>query len=283
MNEIIELDLKSLWSRKVLTDRISSYAVNNGVIYFVSEYDERMLCRFDGEEKEELLNLNQLIDDRNTSFYIALTEDNIFIDAMGLLFCYSLKDKSIERINSDYVYMMETHNNVLYFTETEKNNLFRLNQNLKKERMNDLYCTYLSFSGEWVYFANWNENGGLYRSNLTTDRCDKITDDIISNLSAGINIIYYLSESDDYKLCMLNLSNNHKEIINIIPYGMITYKDNLYFSLDYKSGIYHLDRDKRISKIYDSPACNFKINNGKLYFMSSNYYREEGELMDIPF
>ncbi|OPX83778.1 MAG: hypothetical protein A4E53_04380 [Pelotomaculum sp. PtaB.Bin104] len=150
-------------------------------------------------------------------------------------------------------------------------------------QLNHHYCTHLSFSGDQAYFANWTEDIGLYKTNLADGKSEKLVGGRISGLCAGANVVFYMSEANNYQLAKLKPNEHSKNLFKISPFEMVACGDRLYFSLYGRPGIYLLDQDNKISKIYDLYASSFSVDQGRLYFLTSTIASAADDWTELPF
>jgi hypothetical protein len=282
MNTIVEQDLDNYLCRKAVTGEIASFWVKNGTIYFLTADGRRAtLSRFEGGHREDLLIFEpapELLPE------FAVADDCIYIINHGSLHRFSLADRGLTSLGLKGVLEFHVYDNVLYFTRGAGNNLFRLDRQLKKVRLNDCYCTYLSFAGSWAYFANRTKgNLGLFRFDLAGGSCEKLADGEISDLCAGASVVFYMSNRTNHRLAKLNPDDGSEKLFNVSPYEMAAHGDRLYFKKHGRPGLYELNEEDKISKIYDFPAGRIKVGQGKLYFLTDTKFRQADDRTELPF
>jgi len=81
-------------------------------------------------------------------------------------------------------------------------------------KLNDAYCAWINKAGDWVYYSNLSDGGKLYKTRTDGSENVKLTDDGISLLNINGDWAYYVKYSNKtYSIEKMKLDGSDKQIL----------------------------------------------------------------------
>lgn len=159
-----------------------------------------------------------------------------------------------------------------------------------------MFCVYDGF----VYFANPNDNGKLYRMKEDGSGCEKVSDDSVSHINICNGYIYYVRDNmaGNISFVSIDLKNGisrlkiGEEKADVIKTGvanslLLCGNDLYYQSYNKNTGRYYMRKSgidgKTDAKLFDESYRMLSYSDGKIYFINTEtdhnmmYYRIEDE------
>ncbi|MBL4934272.1 DUF5050 domain-containing protein [Clostridium sp. YIM B02515] len=182
-----------------LSDNEAGYInISSDWIYY-SNYDDMdklYKIKTDGTKKTKLSD--------NRAWYINISGDWIYyskiVNNRGQLYKIKTDGSKDTKLNEDAQYVNVVDDWIYYMTNYTRNNpggkeggnLSRMKiDGTGETKINDNQSDYINISGDWIFYANYNDMGKLYKIKTDGTEKTKLNDDMPENISVAGDWIYY--------------------------------------------------------------------------------------------
>lgn len=189
-NELYSIDLTSYTKELLFENKIESYIVKEGYIFFTTNEG---IYKYNINSKESSKIINGKV------YQMQVSDNNIYVIADGKtsksIIKYDLNGGNKQELSESYtVENMYVSQDKILFTNTKDNGIYSVSKNDKKitnTSKNQVNGNNLvEYKGN-VYYINKSDNNTLYRININTQKEEKVVDKNISSIQLVDNIIYY--------------------------------------------------------------------------------------------
>ncbi|NLD47400.1 MAG: DUF5050 domain-containing protein [Clostridiaceae bacterium] len=140
---------------------------------------------------------------------------------------------------------------IYYENQKDEGNIYRMqNDGRNRTKIGGIYNA-INIEDPWIYFSD-RENGQTSKIHTSGKQLTKLTDDESINFRASGDWLYYINQSDDYKLYKIRKDGSSRtKLNNFRCHSINLLQDWLYCSTDEAPGfvIYKINKDMSLNEI----------------------------------
>lgn len=160
-----------------------------------------------------------------------------------------------------------------YYTYLDEFNYFYdpLYKESINQRINNDASAWLNVTGEWIYYANLDDQGRIYRIRNNGAGKEKLTDDSAEFINVSGDWLFYINIDDENRIYKVRTDGSKRQIVGQDQATFLNHAGGwlYYANLDDNQKLYRLAIEGGVrQKINDDRTANINIIRNKVYYFN---------------